>query len=177
MDNLEALRGRKITLGGVVSDPPRTGFTKKGSPYGVAKIEDFSGSAEMFFFGDEWMKKQNYFIPGNFLYIKGSCQPRKYDQTKFDFVVDSIELMPEIKDGMVKSITITFDVMSLTDEVYSTIVDYTEKHPGNSKLIFKIKDYQQEFTLELASKNRDIEVLPELLDYLREIENIEYKLN
>jgi DNA polymerase-3 subunit alpha len=177
MDNLEALRGRKITLGGVVSDPPRTGFTKKGSPYGVAKIEDFSGSAEMFFFGDDWMKKQNYFIPGNFLYIKGSCQPRKYDQTKFDFVVDSIELMPEIKDGMVKSITITFDVMSLTDEVYSTIVDYTEKHPGNSKLIFKIKDYQQEFTLELASKNRDIEVLPELLDYLKEIENIEYKLN
>ena len=177
MDNLEALIGRKITFGGVVSEAPRTGFTKKGSPFGVAKIEDFSGTAEMFFFGEEWIKKQNYFIPGNFLYIKGSCQPRKWDQTKHDFVVDSIELMPEIKEGLVKSITITFDVMSLTDDIYGTIVDYAEKHPGNSKLLFKIKDYEQSFTLELASKTHEIDVLPELLDYLKEQENIEYKLN
>ena len=88
------------------------------------------------------MKKQNYFIPGNFLYIKGSCQARKWDQTKFDFVVDSIELMPEIKDDMVKSITVSFDIMSLTDEFYSTIMDYIERHPGKSKLIFKVKDYE-----------------------------------
>ena len=85
--------------------------------------------------------------------------------------------MPEIKEGLIKSITLTFDVMSLTDEVYSNIIDYTEKHPGNCKMIFKIKDYEQEFTLELTSKNRDIEVLPELIDYIKELGNIEYKLN
>ena len=177
LENMQALIGRKITFGGVVSDPPRTGFTKKGSPYGVAKVEDFSGTAELFFLGDDWMKKQNYFIPGNFLYIKGSCQARKWDQTKFDFVVDSIELMPEIKDDMVKSITVSFDIMSLTDEFYSTIMDYIERHPGKSKLIFKVKDYEHEFTLELASKSRDIEVTQELIDYIKEFENIEYKLN
>lgn len=177
IENMQALVGRKITLGGVVSDPPRTGFTKKGSPYGVAKIEDFSGTAELFFIGDEWMKKQNYFIPSNFLYIKGSCQPRKWDPTKYDFVVDSIELMPEIKDDMVKSLTLTFDIMSLTDELYSTIVDYAESHPGKSKLLFKIKDYEQEFTLELASKSHEIEVEQQFIDYIKSLENIEYKFN
>ena len=177
IENMEALVGRKITFGGVVSDPPRTGFTKKGSPYGVAKVEDFSGTAELFFLGEDWMKKQNYFIPGNFLYIKGSCQPRRWDQTKYDFVVNSIELMPEIKEDLVKSITISFDVMSLTDEVYSTIIDYAESHPGKSKLMFRIKDYEHEFSLELASKSHDIEVTQELIDYLKEFENIEYKLN
>ena len=160
-----------------MSDPPRTGFTKKGSPFGVAKIEDFTGTAEIFFLGEDWMKKQSYFIPGNFLYIKGSCQARKWDSTKFDFVVDSIELMPEIKDEMVKSITISLDIMSLTDEFYATLMDYVEHHPGKSKLIFKIKDYEHEFSLELASKNRDIEVTKELIDYIKEIENIDYKLN
>jgi DNA polymerase-3 subunit alpha len=177
VENMQALVGRKITLGGVVSDPPRTGFTKKGSPYGVARIEDFSGTAELFFLGEDWMKKQNYFIPGNFLYIKGSCQPRKWDQTKFDFVVDSIELMPEIKDGMVKSLTLTFDIMSLTDELYSTIIDYAENHPGKSKLMFKIKDYEQEFTLELASKSHEIEVQQQFIDYIKSLENIEYSFN
>jgi DNA polymerase-3 subunit alpha len=177
IENMQALVGRKITFGGVVSDPPRTGFTKKGSPYGVARIEDFSGTAELFFMGEEWMKKQNYFIPGNFLYIKGSCQPRKWDQTKYDFVVDSIELMPEIKDDMVKSITISFDIMSLTDEFYSTVMDYIDRHPGKSKLIFKVKDYEHEFTLELASKSHDIEVTQEFIDYIKSTENIEYKFN
>ena len=123
------------------------------------------------------MKWQNYFIPGNFLYIKGSCQPRRWDATKFDFSVGSIELMSEIKDDLVKSITITFDIMSLTEEIHSAIVDYAENNHGKSKLIFKIRDYEQEFTLELASKSHDIEVTQELIDYLKEFENIEYKLN
>ena len=177
MENPQALVGRKITLGGVVSDPPRTGFTKKGTPYGVALLEDFSGTAELFFAGEEWMKKQNYFIPGNFLYIKGSCQPQRWNPEKVSFVVDSIDLMPEIKENMVKSITISFDIMSLTEELYATIIDYIERHPGNSKVIFKVKDYEHEFVLELTSKNRDIEVTQELVEYLRSIDNIECKLN
>ena len=177
IENMQALAGRKISMGGVVSDPPRTGFTKKGSPYGVARVEDFSGTAELFFMGEEWMKKQNYFIPGNFLYIKGSCQPRRWDNTKYDFVIDSIELMPEIKEGMVKSITLSFDIMSLTDEFYSYLTDYIEKNPGKSRLVLRIKDYEQEFTLELASKSHEIEVKQEFIDYLKTFENIEYSFN
>ncbi len=177
MNELEALSNRKITFGGVVADAPRTGFTKKGSPFGVAKVEDFSGTAELFFLGDEWMKKQNYFTPGNFLYIKGSCQSRRWDPTKFDFVVSSIELMPEIKDKMVKSITISFDIMALTDEIYENIMDYAEKHPGPSKLQINVKDYEHEFTLELISKTHNITVEYEFIEYLKELPNIDYKLN
>ena len=85
--------------------------------------------------------------------------------------------MPEIKDNLVKSLTLTFDIMSLNEELYSTIVDYAENNPGKSKLIFKIRDYEQEFTLDLASKSHDIEVKQELIDYIKSLENIEYKLN
>ena len=177
MSDLQTLVGRKVTFGGVVSEAPRTGFTKKGSPYGVVKVEDFSGTAELFFFGDEWIKRQNYFIPGNFLYIKGGCTPRRWDPTKFDFSVGSIELMPEIKDKMVKSITISFDIMSLTDEIYEYIIDYAENHPGPSKLQLNIKDHEHEFTLELVSKSHDITVEYEFIEFLKEQENIEYKLN
>ena len=67
--------------------------------------------------------------------------------------------------------------MSLNEELYSTIVDYAENNPGKSKLIFKIRDYEQEFTLDLASKSHDIEVKQELIDYIKSLENIEYKLN
>ena len=67
--------------------------------------------------------------------------------------------------------------MSLSDELYSNIIDYVEKHPGKSRLIFKVKDYEQEFTLELASKSHEIEVRQEFIDYLKSLENIEYSFN
>lgn len=177
LSDLSQLQGRKITFGGVVSEAPRTGFTKKGSPFGVVKIEDFSGTAELFFFGDEWIKKQNYFIPGNFLYIKGSCQGRRWDPTKLDFSVGSIELMPEIKDKMVQSITLTFDIMALDEDFYENIMDYAERHPGPSKLQLNIKDYEHEFTLALMSKSHSITVEYELIEYLKSLPNIDYKLN
>ena len=67
--------------------------------------------------------------------------------------------------------------MSLTEEIYGAIVDYAENNPGKSKLMFKIRDYEQEFILELASKSHDIEVKQEFIDYIKSLENIEYKLN
>ena len=67
--------------------------------------------------------------------------------------------------------------MSLTNEIYDTLTDYIERHPGKSTVSFKIKDLEHEFTLELISKNKEIEVTEELLEYLRSIESIEYKLN
>jgi hypothetical protein len=56
-------------------------------------------------------------------------------------------------------------------------MDYIERHPGKSAVSFKIKDTEHEFTLELVSKNKEIEVTEELLEYLRSTGNIEYKLN
>ena len=177
LSDLQPLMGRKITFGGVVSEQPRTGFTKKGSPFGVAKVEDFSGTAEIFLFGDEWIKLQNYFIPGNFLYIKGSCQGRRWDPTKLDFSINGIELMPEIKDKMVQSITLTFDIMALDEDIYENIMDYAEKHPGNSKLQINVKDYEHEFTLALVSKSHSIAVEYDFIEYLKDLPNIDYKLN
>ena len=177
LSDLQQLVGRKVTFGGVVSEAPRTGFTKKGSPFGVVKIEDFSGTAELFFFGDEWIKKQPYFIPGNFLYIKGGCQGRRWDPDKLDFAVSSIELMPEIKDKMVKSLTISFDIMALTEDIYENITEYAAAHPGNCKLQINVKDYEHEFTLELFSKSHSIAVEYSFIEYLKTLQNVEYKLN
>lgn len=39
----------------------REGYTKTGKPYGIAKVEDYSGSAEFAFFGNEWVEKKNFF--------------------------------------------------------------------------------------------------------------------
>ncbi len=175
--NIDNLKNRKVTFGGIVSEAPRTGQTKRGNPFGIVKIEDFSGTAEFPFFGDDWIQKSSYFAPGTFLYITGSCQQKKWKPEELEFAISSIQLLPDVKEEIVKSLTISFEIMNLTQEIYEYISNYIEQHPGNSKLQFNIKDAENGFSLELVSHKKGITVEQELIDYIKTLPDIEYKLN
>ena len=175
--NIDNIKNRKVTFGGIVSEPPRVGQTKKGNPYGIVKIEDFTGTAEFPFFGDDWIQKQYYFAQGTFLYITGSCKPKKWKPEELEFVIGDIQLLPEIKNKIIKSITLTFDVMNFTQEALEYLIEYAEKHPGECKLQFCIKDIENEFSLELVSKKYSIAIDQQFIDYIKSTPSIEYKLN
>ena len=175
--DISTISNRKITFGGIVSEEPRMGQTKKGNPYGIVKIEDFSGTAEFPFFGDDWIKKQFYFTKGTFLYITGSCQPKRWKPDELEFVVSNIQLLSDVKEKIIKSITISFNVMDMTQDIFEYLIDYVERNPGDVKLQFCIKDIENEFALELVSKKISITVEQKLLDYLKSQPNIEYKMN
>ena len=175
--NIDNIKNRKVTFGGIVSEPPRVGQTKKGNPYGIVKIEDFTGTAEFPFFGDDWIQKQYYFAQGTFLYITGSCKPKKWKPEELEFVIGDIQLLPEVKNKIIKSITLTFDVMNFTQETLEYLIEYAEKHPGECKLQFCIKDIENEFSLELVSKKYSIAIDQQFIDYIKSTPSIEYKLN
>ena len=88
-------------MGGIVTGV-REGQTKKGNPFGIAKVEDYSGSAEFAFFGSDWVEKKSFFNIGMFLYMKGKCQPKQWRQDEYEVKINNIELLPEIKDKISK---------------------------------------------------------------------------
>ena len=100
LKDLTPLQNRDLTMGGIVVSL-RESYTKKGNPCGFAKVEDYSGSYEFAFFGSEWMEKKSYFTPGMFLYIKGKCQPKQWRQGEWEVKVNSVELLPEIKERLI----------------------------------------------------------------------------
>ena len=59
LTDLTPLQNKDVTMGGIVTGV-REGYTKTGKPYGIAKIEDYSGSAEFAFFGNEWVEKKTF---------------------------------------------------------------------------------------------------------------------
>ena len=52
LEDKAALVGREITMGGIVTSV-RRGVSKNGNQYGIAKIEDYSGSTEIPFWRSE----------------------------------------------------------------------------------------------------------------------------
>ena len=87
LSNLTPLQNRDLILGGIVTGV-REGYTKSGKPYGIAKVEDYSGVAEFAFFGNEWVEKKNFFSEGMFLFMHGKCQPRQWKPDDGTFFPD-----------------------------------------------------------------------------------------
>ena len=55
LEDLTPLANRDISFGGIVT-AVKEGQTRNGKPYGIVKMEDFSGGGEIPLFGDEWAR-------------------------------------------------------------------------------------------------------------------------
>ncbi len=170
-----SLAGRDIIAGGIVVDV-KEGVTKKDTKYCIAKIEDFSGIGEIPLFGDAWIKWGNYMKTGNFLFIKGKCLPYRYDQTRFDFSISSIELLPDVKEKIVESITISADLNIIDRMIVNELSQFLDK-TGNTLLKFNIRDLDTGHSVELVSRGNKIEVSRELVRFINDTEGLDYCIN
>lgn len=174
--DLTPLQNRDLVLGGIVT-AVREGYTKTGKPYGVAKVEDYSGAAEFAFFGNEWVEKKNFFSEGMFLYMHGKCQPKKWKQEEWEVKINQIELLPEVKEKVVEKLTITAPLSAITDEMILELSVLIKEHPGNAELGFFIQDEDGQMYVNLLSHTIKVSVGKELINYLKSQPMLDYKIN
>lgn len=175
MSNREELLNREIVTGGIVMDL-REGHSKNGNPYGVVKIEDYSGSFEMPFFGADWLKWRNFMVVGNFLFIKGKCKTSRYIKDRIDFALSSVDLLPDVKDKLIDKLTISV-ILPLLDKEIVTEIDMLTREEGNVELRFHINDIDSGFCVDLKSGKRKISVTSDLIYYLKNSESLEFSIN
>jgi DNA polymerase-3 subunit alpha len=173
---LDKKEERDISIGGVVTSI-RNGFTKNNKPFGITKIEDFTGTYEVALFGDDWMRWNNFMKEDYFLYIKGRIAPRKFSPDLFELRVGSIELLPDVKDTLVESITIEIDLDALNDEVINELSTLLLSHPGKADLYFRIKDGEGTLNADLKSRSLKVSVQKDLINYIKSHDGLEYKAN
>ena len=173
---LDKKEERDVTLGGVVT-ATRSGFTKNNKPFGITKLEDFSGTYEIALFGDDWMRFNNYMKEGYFLFVRGRVVPRKFGPDTYELRVGSVELLPDVKDALLQSITITVMSEYLNEEVVDNLVTLLKESPGNAEVYFQIKDGEGLCQVELKSKTLRISIKNKLINYIKGLEGVSYKFN
>jgi len=147
---------------------------KNGKPCGFTRIEDFTGSSEIALFGEPWLKWCNMMKVGNFLFIKAKCVQNKYMPERTDFVINSIELLQDVKDTAINSIKLCMPLTMLDKEFVSDI-DTLTRVEGNVTLKFELSDGDNK--VSLASAARRISVTPEFVSYLKGKESVELLFN
>ena len=168
-----SLVNKELTLGGVVT-AVREARTKNGKPYGVVRIEDFTGSGEIAQFGTTWLNWSNMMKVGTFLYIKAQCVPRRYNPEETDFVINSIDLLQDVKDTAISSLKVRMPVTML-DKEFVDDVDTLTRDEGNVTLKFEFTEGAEK--VNLTSAARRISVTNELVSYLKARNSVELLFN
>lgn len=173
----DALAGRgDLLMGGIVT-AFREGTTKNGKPYGIIKIEDFTGSGEIPLFGPDYFNFSKYAKPGIYLLIHARMEPGKWNPAKMDFRILSVDLMQDKKDQLIEKICITVPIHDLDEPTLNELSTLIKNNPGNSLLYFRVVDGEHNVSLNLFAHGTKLNVTRELVDFLKENDNIDFKIN
>jgi DNA polymerase-3 subunit alpha len=178
--NLEAAKNagftnKELIIGGIVTSF-KQGNTKNGNPYGVLKLEDFTGSGEIPLFGKDYIEFGKYGIPNMYLLIKGKYQPRQYKESILDFKISSVKPMREVKDSLVNKITIFLTLHQLDEKIITELSSVIKNNQGNCIFYFKIEDVEKQLSVSLYAETQKIAIDKNLIRFLED-NQIKFSIN
>ena len=175
-DKQELSKKSEILLGGIVT-MVRSKFTKTGKPCGFVTIEDFEGSGELAFFGEEWGKWKGMLVEGCSVMVKAQFVQRFRGSDMMEMRVTDIQYLQTVKDMQIERLTISLDAERIDDTVVSDLISVIKDCPGNTQLYFSVHDGNSTRPFTLHSRNGKVDVCRELISFIKNTEALGYKIN
>ncbi len=178
LDNLGTLNGQEVMIAGLVKSHKHA-FTKKNKPFGNIVIEDYTDSFRLMLFNKDYISFQNFFVEGYALLIRAMIQPRPYNNGTIDYElkVREIRMLADVREDMVKSLILTIPLKKLDEQIISKIEKYADQKQGNARLKFMVHDREENIYIEMFSRNKRVNLSDELIKFLEEAPEIDFKLN
>ncbi len=171
--------GKEMVFGGIVTGY-REAISRKGTQCGFIMLQDFSGEGELALFGQNYAKFANYGKEGLYLLFRATVEKSRYGQEDRCFVtIQSCQLLDEVYQGLLTSLTIDLPYYTLTDELYSDIVpDLLKSKEGNIDVTINIIDPPNGVMLRTESDRlKHIHISPAFIEKLESIDGIKFSLN
>ena len=177
LNDLSTLSDREdIILGGIVTSNQQK-YTKSGKPCGFVNIEDYNGTGQLAFFGEDWGKWNGMLIVGSSVYITAKCVPRFRDSNLYDLKVQNIEYLPTVKERSIDRFTINITTDDLDSLVVEELNQIIREHPGKTKLFFQLHDRKGNNHVLLKSRTHEIDVRQDLIKFIENHDFLDYNIN
>lgn len=181
-DNEEKLIGKEVAVAGIiVSTQHKT--TKEGREFGSFVLEDYDDQYEFVLFGEDYLKHK-YFLQPNMmvgmrvLFSERIFKDREGNVTgrKIYVNVTKMQLMTEILEKLTSKLLVNLNLQDLTGEVYEILSQKLAQHKGDKPVVFIIHDPENKNQLKMSG-NLKVSINKELLKEIKQIPNLNYKLN
>lgn len=175
-DKVSLSKKDQIVIGGIVTGT-KSKFTKNGKPCGFVTIEDFEGSGELAFFGEEWGRWKGMLVEGSTVFITAKCVQRYRDSNYYDLKIADIQYLQTVKDQRIEKFTITMDSTSIDETVVNDISTMLRNSPGSTQLYFQINDVTSNSYVLLRSKMGPISLKHKFMTYIEANPEMSYHVN
>lgn len=175
LNDLEPLAGKDLRLGGIVSNVEHR-TTKTGKPFGKFTLEDYSGSYSFVLFGEDYLKFRNFLNPGWFLFVESTVLRNSWGQQSLECKVRSIDLLNELGIKKSKGLQLRVSVSDITPDLIRHIEKTCTEYAGNTPLYLKVRDEQDNITLELLSRKYRVNPVNELVRTISKVADVEVVL-
>lgn len=178
LDNIESLKGRTLAFAGLItSSEHRT--TKTNKPFGVMELEDFTGSQRYFMFGEDYLKNAPYLRENLFVFVRGRVDTKRWskDPNELEMKITSIELLTDIREKMTKKIVISLDLNKIDDELMEGLSNAIDATEGGCAVEVEVTDREGKMQVVLPSKSKRVNPTDELLQQLKSLPGVSFRLN
>ena len=175
-DKVSLSKKDQIVIGGIVTGT-KSKFTKNGKPCGFVTIEDFEGSGDLAFFGEEWGRWKGMLVEGSTVFITAKCVQKYRDSNYYDLKIADIQYLQTVKDQRIEKFTITMDSTSIDETVVNDISTMLRNSPGSTQLYFQINDVTSNSYVLLRSKMGPISLKHKFMTYIEANPEMSYHVN
>jgi DNA polymerase-3 subunit alpha len=175
-NNIERFKDRDFVFGGMVT-AAREGQSKNGNMYATLTLSDYTDSKEIFFFGNDYVNFGKFCKAGIFIMVKGTVRSRFGSSDFYEFKVNSIELLSDVRSSYVKSITINVPLPVLNKNLVKNIESLAKDHQGKSLLKFNVFDPENNMHLEMFSRTARVYPSDAFLNFFEEQPEMSYRIN
>ena len=167
-DNLKDKEKQTVMFAGMITDMQQR-TSKKGSPYGIFSIEDFSGSMSIMLFNEDYLKKKHMLEIGNKVFVVATIEERRHQPGNYDIRVGDIFLLTEAMSKLAKSVVLSINALEINDELIKKISFLAKENEGECALELKIDDPEDGKILRMKSSRLKVEPR----SFIHEIDKLE----
>ncbi|MBN1159198.1 MAG: DNA polymerase III subunit alpha [Bacteroidales bacterium] len=174
--DLGPLRDKELKIAGMVTKVKHA-VTKNGKPYGSFTIEDYTDYYSFTLFNKDYENLRKFMYEGYSLLLKGVIQENTWKKPiELEFKIKEIFMLSSVREELIHNIQIKIPLDRLTEELVSEINEFISKEKGNTSMKVLVYDQSESVSVEMFSRYRKIALTDELLDYLTESGELEYRL-
>ena len=165
LQDLPSMKNKDFTVAGMVTSVTHL-TTKTGKPYGRFTIEDYNSSHEFVLFSKDYEKYRRYLYEGYYLLLRGRVQERTYNPNELECRINSMMMLSEAQETLIRELTIALPVAELTEDIVSQLKETINENRGNVTLRVKVLDPQADVAVNLYSKTLKVGMTPGMVRFL-----------
>ena len=169
----EEIRG-DLTMGGLVT-AFTTKISRKGTPYGILEIEDFSGKTELRLFGKSYEQFSGMLVPGAAVFMRISFAPDRFKPGDVRMNIAEISPLADKVGHIANELTLWID-SNISDSGLGLALKEFELQPkekggGTLRLAINIADARVPQSIDVRSRKR-YRICKELMDSISGVSGI-----